>query len=258
MGEFEGKIALITGAGGYIGGETAVMLAKQGAKIAVCDINEQSIQKTLTKIKEFGGEAKGYVMDVTDSKNVNETVGKIVEDFGGLDISIHIAGGSARIAGKSARYLPLVDQEDYVIDKVLKINLYGAMWVSRAAARVMIKQGNGGKILNFSSAVAFNGLKTCCDYAASKGGVISLTKALAKELGPYKINVNSVAPGLVQRPGENDDSPYFYNSNFLGRKCYASDVANLVAFLVSDKAGFITGQTYVVDGGRSLSMKASD
>ena len=258
MGEFEGKIALITGAGGYIGGETAVMLAKQGAKIAVCDINEQSIQKTLTKIKEFGGEAKGYVMDVTDSKNVNETVGKIVEDFGGLDISIHIAGGSARIAGKSARYLPLVDQEDYVIDKVLKINLYGAIWVSRAAARVMIKQGNGGKILNFSSAVAFNGLKTCCDYAASKGGVISLTKALAKELGPYKINVNSVAPGLVQRPGENDDSPYFYNSNFLGRKCYASDVANLVAFLVSDKAGFITGQTYVVDGGRSLSMKASD
>ncbi len=239
MGEFEGKIALITGAGGYIGGETAVMLAKQGAKIAVCDINEESVQKTLTNIKKVGGEAKGYVMDVTDSKNVDETVGKIVKDFGGLDISIHIAGGSARIAGKSARYLPLVDQEDYVIDKVLKINLYGAIWVSRAAARVMIKQGNGGKILNFSSAVAFNGLKTCCDYAASKGGVISLTKALAKELGPYKINVNSVAPGLVQRPGENDDSPYFYNSNFLGRKCYASDVANLVAFLVSDKAGLL-------------------
>ena len=90
-------------------------------------------------------------------------------------------GGSARIAGKDAKYVPLVEQEDYVIDKVLKINLYGAFWASRAAARVMIKQGEGGKIINFSSAVGLNGLATCCDYAASKGGVISLTKALAKE-----------------------------------------------------------------------------
>lgn len=258
MDNFNNKVALITGSGGYIGGETAVMLAKQGASVAVCDINEAGIQKTIDKIKEFGGNAKGYLIDVTDSKSVNETVSKIVKDFGRLDISIHIAGGSARVAGKDAQYVPLVEQEDYVIDKVLKINLYGAFWVSRAAARVMIKQGEGGKILNFSSAVAFNGLKTCCDYAASKGGVISLTKALAKELGPYKINVNSVAPGIVQRPGENDESPYVYNSNLLGKKCYAEDIANLVTFLVSEKAGFITGQTYIIDGGRTLSMKASD
>ena len=258
MSEFEGKVALITGAGGYIGGETALTLAKNGVKIAVCDIVEGTIEKTLSRIKEIGGVAKGYVMDVSDPKAVDDVVAQIVNDFGRLDISIHIAGGSARIAGQSARYLPLVEQEDYVIDKVLKINLYGAFWVSRAAARVMIAQGEGGKIINFSSAVAFNGLAKCCDYAASKGGVISLTKALAKELGPHKINVNSVAPGVVQRPGENDESPYVYNSNLLGKKCYASDIANLVEFLASDKAGFITGQTYVIDGGRTLSMKASD
>lgn len=256
--ETQNKVALITGAGGYIGGETALTLAKQGVKIAVCDINERTVQNTVEKILALGGVAKGYVLDVTDSKQVNETVEKIVQDFSRLDISIHIAGGSARIAGQEAKYVPLVEQEDFVIDRVLKVNLYGAFWVSRAAARVMIKQGEGGKILNFSSAVAFNGLKNCCDYAASKGGVISLTKALAKELGPYKINVNSVAPGIVQRPGENDESPYVYNSNLLGKKCYASDIANLVEFLVSDKAGFITGQTYVIDGGRTLSMKASD
>ena len=256
--ETQNKVALITGAGGYIGGETALTLAKQGVKIAVCDINESTVQNTVEKILALGGVAKGYVLDVTDSKQVNETVEKIVQDFSRLDISIHIAGGSARIAGQEAKYVPLVEQEDFVIDRVLKVNLYGAFWVSRAAARVMIKQGEGGKILNFSSAVAFNGLKNCCDYAASKGGVISLTKALAKELGPYKINVNSVAPGIVQRPGENDESPYVYNSNLLGKKCYASDIANLVEFLVSDKAGFITGQTYVIDGGRTLSMKASD
>ena len=190
----ENKVAFITGAGGYIGGETAFTLAKQGIKIAVCDINESTIENTVKRIEEIGGTAKGYVFDVTDSKSVDETVNRIVKDFGRLDIMVHIAGGSARIAGKDARYVPLVEQEDYVIDKVLKINLYGAFWTSRAAAKVMIKQGWGGKIINFSSAVGLCGLETCCDYAASKGGVISLTKSLAKELGPHKINVNSVAP----------------------------------------------------------------
>lgn len=122
----------------------------------------------------------------------------------------------------------------------------------------MIKQGEGGKIINFSSAVGLNGLKTCCDYAASKGGVISLTKALAKELGQYKINVNSVAPGIVMRPEEKCSDERALNTNLLGEKCYASDIANLVEFLVSDKARFITGQTYVCDGGRTLSMKGTD
>lgn len=256
--EILNKVALITGAGGYIGSETAITLAKQGIKIAVLDINEQAISKTVEKIKNLGGEAKGYVVDVTESSSVNQVVDEIVKDFGRIDISVHVAGGSARIAGKDAKYVPLIMQEDYVIDRVLKVNLYGAFWVSRAAARVMVNQGEGGKIVNFASAVGINGLKNCCDYAASKGGVMSLTKALAKELGPYKINVNSVAPGVVQRPGENDESPYVYNSNLLGKKCYASDIANLVEFLVSDKAGFITGQTYVIDGGRTLSMKATD
>lgn len=256
------KVAFITGAGGYIGSETAVTLAKQGIKIAVCDINSQTIQNTVNRITENGGTAKGYVFDVTDAKDVDRVVDEIVKDFGRLDIMVHIAGGSARIAGKDAKYLPLVEQEDYVIDNVLKINLYGAFWASRAAARIMIKQGEGGKIINFSSAVGLNGLKTCCDYAASKGGVISLTKALAKELGPYKINVNSVAPGVVCRPDVDTTTEhgrhYAYETNLLGEKCTAEDIANLVEFLVSDKARFITGQIYVCDGGRSLSMKGTD
>ncbi len=256
------KVAFITGAGGYIGGETAVTLAKQGIKIAVCDINTETVEKTVKRITEIGGTAKGYVFDVTDSQSVDDTVDKIVNDFGRLDIMVHIAGGSARIAGKDAKYAPLVEQEDYVIDKVLKINLYGAFWASRAAARVMIKQGEGGKIINFSSAVGLNGLATCCDYAASKGGVISLTKALAKELGPHKINVNSVAPGVVCRPEVDTTTEYgkhyAYETNVFGEKCTAEDIANLVCFLASDKARFITGQTYVCDGGRTLSMKGTD
>ena len=252
------KVAFITGAGGYIGGETALTLAKSGVNVAVCDINEETVKNTVDRIVEIGGTAKGYVFDVTDSKDVDRVVDEIVRDYGRLDIMVHIAGGSARIAGPNAKYVPLVEQEDYVIDRVLKVNLYGAFWASRAAARIMIKQGEGGKIINFSSAVGFNGLVGCSDYAASKGGVISLTKSLAKELGPYKINVNSVAPGVVMRPEENGGDDIALNTNLLEEKCYASDIANLVEFLVSDKAKFITGQTYIIDGGRTLSMKGTD
>ena len=252
------KVAFITGAGGYIGSETARTLAKSGIAIAVCDINEEAVNKTVESIKALGGVAFGRVLDVTDSADVDAAVAETVEKFGRLDIMVHIAGGSARIAGKDAQYRPLVEQEDYVIDRVLKVNLYGAFYASRAAARVMIKQGEGGKIINFSSAVGINGLKNCTDYAAAKGGVMSLTKALAKELGPYKINVNSVAPGIVMRPEENGGDDRALKTNLLGKQCMAEDIANLVEFLVSDKAGFITGQTYVCDGGRTLSMKGTD
>ena len=250
------KTAFITGAGGYIGTQTAITLAKEGINIAVCDISEKSVQATADKITSLGGNAKGYISDVTVSADIEATINKAAADFGSLDIMIHIAGGSARIAGGS--YVPLVEQEDSVIDRVLKVNLYGAFWASRAAARIMIKQGSGGKIINFASAVGINGLATCCDYAASKGGIMSLTKSLAKELGQYKINVNAVAPGVVMRPEENGGSDRALKTNVLGEKCTAEDIANLVAFLASDKARFITGQTYICDGGRTLSMKGTD
>lgn len=250
------KTAFITGAGGYIGTQTAITLAKEGLNIAVCDISEKSVQATVDKINSIGKVAKGYVADVTDSKAIEDAVQKAASDFGSLNIMVHIAGGSARIAG--GKYVPLVEQDDSVIDKVLKVNLYGAFWASRAAARIMIKQGCGGKIINFASAVGINGLATCCDYAASKGGVMSLTKSLAKELGQYKINVNAVAPGIVMRPDEGKDTDRATKTNLLGEKCIAEDIANLVAFLASDKARFITGQTYLCDGGRTLSMKGTD
>ncbi len=168
------RSAFITGAGGYIGSETCVTLAKQGIKIAVCDINEETIANTIKMVEEVGGIAKGYVADVTDSTDIENAIRSAANEFGGLDIMVHIAGGSARIA--NGKYVPLVEQEDYVIDKVLKTNLYGAFWASRAAARIMIKQGRGGKIINLASAVGINGLKCCTDYAASKGGVMSFTK----------------------------------------------------------------------------------
>ena len=252
------KVAFITGAGGYIGGQTAITLAEKGVTVAVCDLNQEAVNRTVEQIIALGGIAKGYVADVTESASIDQAINSAAKHFGRLDIMVHVAGGSARFAGKDARYVPLVEQEDYVIDRVLKVNLYGAFWASRAAARIMIKQGQGGKIVNFASAVGLNGLVACSDYAASKGGVMSLTKSLAKELGPYKINVNSVAPGVVMRPEENGGSDRALKTNVLGEKCTAQDIANLVSFLVSDEAKFITGQTYVIDGGRTLSMKGTD
>ena len=251
------KVALITGAGGYLGGECAVTLAKEGKAVAVCDINEAGIAATVARIKEFGGEAKGYLIDVTSPADVERVVGEVVSDFGRLDIAIHVAGGSARIAGKNVKYVDLYEQEESVIDRVLQVNLYGAIWVSRAAARVMVKQGEGGRIVCFSSIIAQNGLAHCADYAAAKGGVISLVKALAKELGPHGITVNAILPGLVHRPTDPDDEHY-KTSNFLGRKCVGSEVADLVSFVVSEKAAFITGTEHIIDGGRRLSQRGSD
>ena len=256
------KVAFITGAGGFIGNETATTLAKSGIAIAVCDINESAIKETVARIEALGGRAFGRVLDVTDPQDVDAAVAETVETFGRLDIMVHIAGGSARIAGENVKAAPLVELDDFVLDRVLKVNLYGAFYASRAAARVMIAQGEGGKIINFSSTVGINGLKKSVDYAAAKGGVMSLTKALAKELGPYKINVNAVAPGVVCRPEVDISTPkghaYAYETNLLGEMCTAQDIADLVEFLASDKAKFITGQTYVCDGGRSLSMKGTD
>ena len=254
MKRFENKAAFITGAGGYIGGTTARMLAAEGAKVAVCDITDEACARTVRDICEAGGTAIAAPADVTDSASVDAAVAKTVEAFGGLDFMIHVAGGSAR-----ERQKYLADQSDEVILNVLGVNLLGAFWASRAAARILRDQGRGGRIINISSIVALNGLRGSVDYAASKGGIIAMTRALAKEMGAYGVTVNSVAPGVVQRPGTGaDNSDYALKTNFLGKKCEATDIAEAILFLCSDAARFVTGQTWVVDGGRSLGMKGSD
>lgn len=256
------KVAFITGAGGYIGREVARALARAGFDIAVCDSNEETARKAAGDVSDIGRRAAVFVADVSKSSSIDKAMNDAFETFGALDVMVHVAGGSARIAGKDARYVPLVEQEDYVIETVIGVNLMGAIYASRAAARLMIKQGRGGKIINFGSTVGLNGLKCSSDYAASKGGVMSFTRALAKELGEYKINVNCVAPGVVCRPEVDVTTEYGRNyafgTNLLGEKCTAEDIANLVEFLASDKSSFITGQTYVIDGGRALSMKGTD
>ena len=250
------KTAFITGAGGFIGGETARRLARDGYAVAASDLREDTLAQTVESIRAAGGEARAYAIDVTDSAVVDDVAARIVADFGSIDALVHVAGGSARIGGGCPR--PLVEQDEHVIDTVIKVNLYGALWTARAAARAMIAQGRGGRIVSFASIVGLNGLIGCADYAAAKGGVMSLVKVLAKELGPHKITANAVAPGVVMRPEEGDSASRAFGTNFLGEKCTAADIAGLVSYLCSPDARFVTGQTYVIDGGRSLAMKGSD
>lgn len=251
--------AFITGAAGFIGSVCAKTLAKNGIQIAVVDIVPEAIEKTVGEIRDDGGIAEGFVCDITNPAEVESVMDNVVKKLGSLDIMIHVAGGSHRIAdGPNAEHVNLVDQQEWVIRKVIDVNMMGGIWCSRAAAKIMIKQGNGGRIINFSSIVGKNGLANHCDYAASKGGIMGFTPCLAKELGQYGITVNSVAPGVVMHDWETTGDERAYGTNFLRKKCVPQDVANLVEFLVSDKAGFITGQTYIIDGGRSLAMKGSD
>ena len=169
MKRFEGKVALLTGAGGYIGGTSARRFAAEGAKVFVCDYTMEIARRTVDAIRAAGGEAEAFAGDVSDSKCCDAAVAECVRRFGGIDIMVHVAGGSAR--GKMAH---LVDQSDDVINNIIGVNLMGAIWMSRAAAREMIKAGKGGRIICFSSVVARCGLKKCVDYAAAKGGVSSM------------------------------------------------------------------------------------
>lgn len=250
MKRFEGKTVFVTGGGGYIGGVTAERFAAEGANVVIADVNEQAMAAVVEKNAE---KLHAVCFDITDSASVDRAVADTVEKFGKLDVMVHCAGGSAR-----AKMKALIEQSDEVIDHVLKMNLYGAFYADRAAARVMVHGGIRGRIVNFASTVGFNGLFGCTDYAASKGGIMSMTKALAKELGKYGITANCVAPGVVARPGDNHNDHYKYDTNFLHECCTAEDIASLTLYLASDEARFITGQTYIVDGGRTLAMKGSD
>jgi NAD(P)-dependent dehydrogenase (short-subunit alcohol dehydrogenase family) len=242
-----GQVAIVTGGGGYIGGAIAKLFAEQGATVVVCDIRQEEMDAVVNEITAKGGRALALKTDIRIVDEIEETVRKVKELYGRIDILANVAGGSAR--QDNAR-IHLEKKE--VIERILGVNFYGAFYFCRAVAETMINQ-RSGKIINIGSAVGIRGQAGLCDYSAAKGGVITLTKTLAMELGPYNINVNCVSPGLVPRPDE--DPGWVPQTNYLGGICTAVDVANLVDFLTGDKAGFILGENVVVDGGWSLGLK---
>ena len=229
-------VIIVTGGNGYIGGAIAAHIRQAGAIPVIFDLKTDD----------------GFSVDITDYHAVETAVAEVKRKYGRIDGLVNCAGGSAR-----REIRPFAEQKIEVLRNVLEINLFGTFYCTRAVIPYLIEQ-KSGVILNISSLVALGGIEGCSDYGAAKGGVIAASKAWAMEFGPYNIRVNCVCPGKVQRPGEMpaDPAAFAHRHSFLNRLCTADDIAEAAMFLLDDeKSGFITGQNYVVDGGRSLGLK---
>ena len=242
-----GKSAIVTGSASGIGREIALTLAADGASITVADRNLEGAEAVARQIMESGGAARAAQVDVTNSGQVDAAVGGAAEAYGSVDILVNVAGFGFNS--------PIIDMREDDWDLVLGVNLKGQFLCARAAARRMIQQGNGGRIVNIASTAANNARYAGGAYCAAKAGVVQLTKVLALELGEYGITVNAVGPGFTETPATVESSDE-YRSNFLaqvpaGRSGRTSDIANAVLFLASPSAEYVNGQAIYVDGGYS-------
>lgn len=241
-------VAVITGAGKGIGRSTALRLAKDGYKIAVCYNNSRSAaEKTVSDIISAGGTARAYELDITDSQNVNSVIADIEKSFGEIAVLINNAG----IAEQSL----FTDITDEMWQKMLDTNLSGAFYCSRAVLPFMIHR-KSGKIINIASIWGETGGSCEVHYSAAKAGVIGMTKALAKEVGPSGITVNCVSPGVVLTDMtshfDEDTMNTLKDETPLGRIGTPEDIAGAVSFLASSEADFITGQDLAVNGGMNI------
>ena len=244
MGNLEGKVAIVTGAGRGIGQQIAKKLAEQGAKVAVVDLKAEWCEETVGLVKAAGSEAIGLGCNVAESADVDATVKAVIAKFGTVDIMVNNAGIT-----KDGLLMRMSD-DDW--DAVLNVNLKGTFLFTRAVARPMMKNKAadgtqaGGSIINIASVVGIMGNAGQANYTASKGGVIALTKTTAKELGSRNVRCNAVAPGFIQSKMTDvlpeDVKKAYMDTIPLKRFGTAEDIAKCVAFLAGPDAAYITGQ----------------
>ncbi len=238
------KVAMITGAARGIGKEIALVFAREGADIAICDVNPDTLKSAAAEIEATGRRAFTALVDVTKPSDVDSFVQKILDKFKKIDILVNNAG--------ITRDGLLVRMSEADWDAVLDVNLKGAFNCMKAVAKVMMKQRDG-KIVNIASIIGIMGNAGQANYASSKGGLIALTKTVAKELASRNIRVNAIAPGFIQTDMTAKLSDEVKQEMLkhipLGSLGAPQDVANLALFLVSDGSAYITGQVVQVDGG---------
>ena len=254
--KLEGKVAIVTGAASGMGRAIARRYAEEGARVVVADVNQVAAQGVVDEIAGAGGEARAIKADVRDQGQVQAMVDQAVSAFGGLDILVNNAG-----VGK---IIPFLDTTEADWDFMFDINCKGLLWCSQAAARQMIAQGRGGKIINLASQAGRRGEAFVLAYCASKACVISMTQSMALALAEHKINVNGIAPGVVDTPfwdqvdkqfaalmglPEGEPKKRAVAGIPLGRIEQPEDVTGTAVFLASSDSDYMTQQTLNVDGG---------
>lgn len=248
----KGKVALITGAGAGIGAAIARRFAEEGATVHVTGVHMENTRNVTMELREAGYDAVGRVLDVSDSRAVAATISATVSEFGKLDILV----ANAALAGMSAYVGSLLDVTDEKWRRIIDVNLSGVFYCAREAARVMIPRGSGS-IIVIGSVNSFVPENDVPAYAASKGGVLTLMKSLARDLGPHGIRVNGIAPGgtdtekildAIRQLGLTQEQ--LLARIPLGRRAQPGEMATIAAFLASDEASFINGHMIVADGGQ--------
>jgi 3-oxoacyl-[acyl-carrier protein] reductase len=243
----KGKVSIITGGASGIGKATVLKFAQEGAIVIVCDLNQEAIDATVNEVKAAGGEAVGYIVNVTNKSQINDMVGDVKARFGRIDVLVNNAG-----IVQDAQLTKMTDEQ---FDLVIDINLRGVYNCAKAVVDTMVAQG-GGVILNASSVVGVYGNFGQTNYAATKFGVIGFVKTWAKELGKKGIRANAVCPGFVATPilkampekviqAMEDRVP-------MKRMAQPEEIANLYAFLASDEASYINGAAIEITGGLTL------
>jgi 3-oxoacyl-[acyl-carrier protein] reductase len=245
---FQDQVAVVTGAGNGIGLQMARSFAQEGARLVIAEINPTSGERAAADIRAQGGHARFVEVDVADEPSVQAMVAGVLAHWGQIDILVNNAGVVA--------HKLLVEMDLPTWQRQINVQLTGPFLTSKHVGRHLIERGAGGKIVNIASVSALMGRVKGGAHCASKAGLTLLTKVLAMELGPYHINVNAVAPGLINVPSQREEMNLSeaYKQRYLqelplGRIGQPLDIAQMVLFLCSPQADWITGQLFLVDGG---------
>jgi meso-butanediol dehydrogenase/(S,S)-butanediol dehydrogenase/diacetyl reductase len=260
MGRVQDKVVIVTGGAGGIGAKACKAIAAEGAKIVVADLDADAAESVAAEIRTDGGTATSVGVDVTDRSQVQAMVRAAVEQFGALNVIFNNAGMNR------PRSFMEVDEANF--DEIVHVNTWGVIVCTQEAARQMIAQGTGGKIINTGSIASRQGYWEFVPYCVAKFGILAVTQATARGLIEHGITVNAFAPGVVDtpmwvglnediraihdRPADADPMAEFATNTLIGRPATPAELAPFLVYLASEESDYMTGQMYMVDGGQIL------